>query len=619
MPRNAAGTYSLPAGNPVVTGTTISSVWANTTLSDIGTALTGSLARNGDGGMTGQFKADAGAIGAPGIAWSTETTSGFYRAGAGDFRFAIAGVDVWNIGAGGASSLRYLAGDGTVALPAFSFTADPDTGIYRIGANSLGISAGGALSLTIGTSRNTSNINFELASTLPRLFLNDTDGAVNAKIWEFRANGGALSIITDDDAYGGSVTACVITRNAVADITSVVWDTVTFSTSRVFQTGDGAVGSPSHSFIADPDTGMYRSGANDLGFSAGGVNRFDISTTAVIFNSVPMQGLDGSVGAPAYSFVNDTNTGIYRVGADNVRISAGGIDIWGFANAAGTPLNQPFGVIQAIIDGSAASPVYSFNNDPDIGMYRGGANDLRFAVNGALALQIQPTFFAPLLPITATDGSAATPSYTFFSDQDTGIYRVGANAIGFATAGVLQFEVQNGGTVIRNGGLYVQDGSVGSPCILFANDQNTGFYRDTADQIAISLGGTTAGQIAQGSFTGTLTGCTTSPTATFSYQRVGKMVFLWCSANLTATSNATTMTVTGFPAIITPAVDTSCPGYVDSTDNGVAVIGMAVMRTTSIMAFFRNQVSGTNIINSTWTNSGTKGLNAGFCVSYPIT
>lgn len=47
MPRNGSGTYNLPAGNPVVTGTTISSTWANTTLSDIGTALTQSIASNG--------------------------------------------------------------------------------------------------------------------------------------------------------------------------------------------------------------------------------------------------------------------------------------------------------------------------------------------------------------------------------------------------------------------------------------------------------------------------------------------------------------------------------------------------------------------------------------------
>ena len=47
MARNGSGTYTLPAGNPVVSGTTISSTWANNTLSDIATALTSSIAKDG--------------------------------------------------------------------------------------------------------------------------------------------------------------------------------------------------------------------------------------------------------------------------------------------------------------------------------------------------------------------------------------------------------------------------------------------------------------------------------------------------------------------------------------------------------------------------------------------
>ena len=55
MSRNGSGTYNLPAGNPVVTGTTITSSWANTTLSDIATALTGSVAADGQTPVTGSI------------------------------------------------------------------------------------------------------------------------------------------------------------------------------------------------------------------------------------------------------------------------------------------------------------------------------------------------------------------------------------------------------------------------------------------------------------------------------------------------------------------------------------------------------------------------------------
>jgi hypothetical protein len=47
MPRNGAGSYSLPTGNPVISNTVIASTWWNTTGNDISTALTQSLTRDG--------------------------------------------------------------------------------------------------------------------------------------------------------------------------------------------------------------------------------------------------------------------------------------------------------------------------------------------------------------------------------------------------------------------------------------------------------------------------------------------------------------------------------------------------------------------------------------------
>jgi len=56
MSRNGSGVYSLPTGNPVVTGTTISSAWANNTLGDIAATLTDSVAADGQTTMTGSLQ-----------------------------------------------------------------------------------------------------------------------------------------------------------------------------------------------------------------------------------------------------------------------------------------------------------------------------------------------------------------------------------------------------------------------------------------------------------------------------------------------------------------------------------------------------------------------------------
>jgi len=94
MPRNGAGTYTLPAGNPVITNTNITADWGNDTMEDIGNELTNSLSREGDGGMNAPLRFIDGDINAPGIAWVAETNTGFYYAGPGEFWVSVLGTDV---------------------------------------------------------------------------------------------------------------------------------------------------------------------------------------------------------------------------------------------------------------------------------------------------------------------------------------------------------------------------------------------------------------------------------------------------------------------------------------------------------------------------------------------
>ena len=94
MPRNSSGTYTLPSGNPVVSGTLIEASWANTTLSDLASSMTDSLSRSGEGGMTAALRLYDGTVSLPGLAFSNETSTGLYRASAGDMRLAVTGSQV---------------------------------------------------------------------------------------------------------------------------------------------------------------------------------------------------------------------------------------------------------------------------------------------------------------------------------------------------------------------------------------------------------------------------------------------------------------------------------------------------------------------------------------------
>lgn len=101
MPRNGAGTYTLPAGNPVEANTVITADWGNTTMEDLGNEITNSLSREGDGGMNAPLRFVDGDQNAPGISWVSETNTGFYYLGAGEFWVSVLGTNIVQFTANG--------------------------------------------------------------------------------------------------------------------------------------------------------------------------------------------------------------------------------------------------------------------------------------------------------------------------------------------------------------------------------------------------------------------------------------------------------------------------------------------------------------------------------------
>ncbi len=91
------------------------------------------------------------------------------------------------------------------------------------------------------------------------------------------------------------------------------------ATGTIAGAQDGTEAAPGISFLADTDTGIYRVGANSIGVSTGGVSRFVIDAAG----QIETVGL-GSGAAPAYSWFGDQNTGIYSPGADQLAISTNG-------------------------------------------------------------------------------------------------------------------------------------------------------------------------------------------------------------------------------------------------------------------------------------------------------
>lgn len=613
MPRNAAGTYSLPAGNPVVTATVISSVWANTTLSDIGTEITDSLDRSGKGGMLASLQLASGVIGAPGLSWTAETTSGLYRAGAGDFRYSIAAADKLQITTNGIRTA-----DGTVGAPGFSFISDTDIGMFRGGADDIRFVVG--------------------SSTLPLKLLN-TAGNVQVLIADGVVGTPGISFVNDTDTgiYRAGANDMRFNTGGAARI--IIQDTlVEIGAGVVFHIQDGAVGAPGLQFANDPDTGIYRIGSNNPAMSAGGVSvqTWDVQGA---------QFFDGVVGTPGISFISDRDTGFYRSGSGNVIYTSnaaisvqfsGGATRFGdgfasgdrlvlFNNVARSAANLEFYINYSALqlrlygydgaattggtfridpqlliqDGVVGTPGIAFTSDPNTGFYRVGADNPAIVAGGVLSLAFDPGH------ARFGDGAAGTPSATFDADTDTGIFRNGSGTIRFSSNGTEMCNVNASGFQMSAGAaiqILAADGAVGSPGYAWGNDADSGFYKSTVDQIAIALGGITYGQIATGTYTGTLTGCTTAPTVTIRWAQVGPHMLLFVPA-ITATSNTTACTITGGPAAINPTRTQSVP-ISELNDNTVLINTGSVTMTAA---------SGTITLKRAgnaagFTAAGTKGI-----------
>lgn len=172
---------------------------------------------------------------------------------------------------------------------------------------------------------------------------------------------------------------------------------LTMGSGGVVLLDNGSAGTPSLSFASDPDTGVYRVGANDLGFTAGGTVRLDITSARALF-AVVGAFPDGAVGAPGVAFGSDLDCGLYRIGANDWGLTSGGVKIAELTSTAlVAALTQAWtgSAAQDLVAGTTIAPTSLFKKIT--------------ATGGAITLTSTPTISAGVdgqLLVLLHDGSA---------------------------------------------------------------------------------------------------------------------------------------------------------------------------------------------------------------------
>jgi len=123
---------------------------------------------------------------------------------------------------------------------------------------------------------------------------------------------------------------------------------------------DGSAGFPSLSFNSSPNTGIYKSASNEIGFSCSGVLAAKINTSGLnVISDVKANSLTSNTTISASS------------GSISSNLSAGSITS---GNITMSKIAGP--------DGSSQNPTYTFNNQSNMGLFRSAGDQISLSIAG---------------------------------------------------------------------------------------------------------------------------------------------------------------------------------------------------------------------------------------------
>lgn len=205
---------------------------------------------------------------------------------------------------------------------------------------------------------------------------------------------------------------------------------------------------------------------------------------------------DGTKTAPGYSFRQDTDSGLYRIGANNLGISCGdskivdintsGLNaiIGATTPAAGAFTTGSFSGVASFAAGAVDAPSLARTGDLNTGFWFPADNTIAASVNGVEGIRLTTTGL----------GVGVTPSFKLDADGDintTGSYRLA----GGATIGIV------------GGHTYVSSPS-GKDLILYTNAGANERFRIQSDGNMVAQSGIGTELVSNGSFTGSADGWT---------------------------------------------------------------------------------------------------------------
>ncbi len=229
---------------------------------------------------------------------------------------------------------------------------------------------------------------------------------------------------TNTGMYAGAATQLNFT---VAGNSKFVMTAGSNQSLQQFRILPGSAAAPSLNFTTDTVSGLYLVGASNIGISTAGVLRADINATRLL-SAVPIYTPNGSEGAPTHTFSGDSTTGMFLPIAGQVALSAGGAQRFDITSARIKCL-----IPLSLSQGTAGAPSMHFGTTTT-GVFADGTNNVAITISGTETVRFTSTGLQSTVALKAPAGSVSSPAITF-SDSTTGLYRNASNEVSVASAG----------------------------------------------------------------------------------------------------------------------------------------------------------------------------------------
>ena len=274
-----------------------------------------------------------------------------------------------------------VTGAGSSGAPSFTFSGDLDTGFSAVG-NILCIIAGGAVRMAIATTYSTAVSSASApGSPTDGMWYYDT----SLYKFYFRQNGNWTSLT---GAAAGSDTYVQFNDSGnLAGNAGFIYDKTQYNVSvsgRVF-VGDGSVSYPT---IAPKSTttglGIFFYSTTGIHLAHNSYTIMSVSSSEIACYRV-IQGVAGSITAPGLSFMGAPNAGLYCSGSptvDTIGIALGGALGLTITSTALTFGNASINRCAYAGIGSVSAPAYSFQEQTGSGMYSDAFGKVLFSVSG---------------------------------------------------------------------------------------------------------------------------------------------------------------------------------------------------------------------------------------------